>query len=268
MPPVADHDPKQLFLDALRIADVTIARRMETMAPPKPKKKGDVIVHRFPNRDLDTFLLLKLVQLTSNLRGGKELLERGFTYEWSILHRVIDEAVQHTLFLLTADRKSQWERKHDDVLTAFFQDDVTRKGTVSTQPPKHVSATDIHSALQMAIEESDNIPPEFLGRAAPTLKSLRKIKSGFVHGRAASIMSLHEPETDSFLTNGGCLDQDIALQNLWRATYSALGGCVALSSLKWFGEGYYQVVAQFAEQFANAAKIGVTFDRRALSRLA
>lgn len=133
-------------------------------------------------------LLLKLVQLTSNLRGGKELLEKGFTYEWSILHRVIDEAVQHTLFLLTADRMSQWERKHDDVLTAFFQDDVTRKGTVSTQPPKHVSATDIHSALQMAIEEeSDNIPPEFLGRAAPTLKSLRKIKSGFVHGRAASI---------------------------------------------------------------------------------
>ena len=265
---VAFRDASQLFPHALRIADKTITKKLEDIPPPKLKRKGDVIVYRFPNKDLDTYLLLKIVQLASNLRAGKVLIDKGFTYEWTMLHRTIDESTKHVLVLLSANRKNQWQEFHENVLTTFFEEDISQKGKIIAPPPKHIPPEPIRSELQDLIEESGSIPDEFLGKAAPSFKAMQKIKSGFVHGRATSIMSLYDPETNRFLTSGNCPEKAIQLRNLWRATHGAIGGCVAQSALKLFDQDYFRFVAQFADQFANAAKVGVTFDRRTLSRLA
>ena len=257
-------DPAQLFPHALRIADITVAKKLEDTPPPKLKKKGDKYLYRFPNKDLDTYLLLKIVQLASNLRAAKELIDKGFVYEWTMLHRTIDESTQHVLALLAAHRKNQWQKFHDKVIATFFAEDINQKGKMIDQPPKHISPTPIRSELQDSIEESGSIPAEFLGKAALLFKARQRIKSGFVHGRAASIMSLYAEENNHFLTNGHCPNANIALMNLWWATYDVIGGCVALSALKWFGKDYFRLVTEFAEQFANAAKVPNTFNPRAL----
>ena len=265
--PTATEDLPRLFAHAIRIADTTVAKKLEDTPPPELKRKGKVIMYRFPNRDLDTYLLLKIVQLASNLRAGKNLIHDGFTYEWKMLHRAIDESTQHVLIMLSAHRNNQWQKFHDDVLAAFFKEDINQKGKISAHPPKHIPPAVILSSLQNSIEESDNIPAEFLGSAATVFRALQKIKSGYVHGRAASIMSLYEPERKHFLTNGHCLDEDLALRNLWRATHAAVGGCVAQAALKWFGRDYFSRVAEFAERFRRAAAVGESFDRRALEIL-
>ena len=264
-PPAPHQDPTKLFPSALDIADTIIAKRMEDTPAPSIKKKGNIILHRFPNKDLDTYLLLKIVQLSSNLRAGKTLIDKGFTYEWSILYRTIDESTQHVLVLLSAHRENQWQALHDDVLAAFFQEDINQKGKISAHSPKHIPPAAIRASLQTSIEASDNIPPEFLGKAVPTLKSLQKIKSGYVHGRAASIMSLYDHGNKQFLTNGHCPSKNVALRSLWRATYKTIGGCVAQSALKWFGRDYFSVVAEFSEKFRQAAQVGESFDRKALA---
>lgn len=264
-PPPSVQDPTKLFPSALRIADTTIAKKLKDTPAPSLKKKGNIILHRFPSKDLDTYLLLKIVQLSSNLRAGKILIDNGFTYEWNTLYRAIDESTQHVLVLLSAHRENQWQAFHDNVLAAFFQEDINQKGKISAHPPKHIPPAAIRSSLQSSIEESDNIPPEFLDKAAPTLKSLQKIKSGYVHGRAASIMSLYDHENKHFLTNGQCPNKNVALRSLWRATYSAIGGCVAQTGLEWFGRDYFSRVAEFAEQFRRAARVGESFDRKVLN---
>ena len=251
---------EQLFQESLRIVGITIEHRLRNTPAPVRKRKGRAVMYRFPEKDLDTYLLLKMVQLASNLRAAKKLIDHGFTYEWKVLHRAISESTQDVYSLLLAKRNNTWGKTHEDVLAAFFSEDLNRRGMISQQQPKHFSRDAVRNSIQSSMEETGSVPDRFLGKAGGAMKSLHKFKSGYVHGRAASIMSLYNHETGRFATSGTRgLDVAVELRSLWRATYLAMG-CVQLIALKWFGRDYYKEAWEITERFRQAAGVGELFD--------
>ena len=263
----AAQDPDQLFQESLRIIAVTIQLRLKDTPRPVLKTKGRVNMHRFPEKDLDTYLLLKLVQFASNLRAGKKLIDHGFTYEWKMLHRVISESTEDVYSLLLATLKNSWEKTHEDVLAAFFLEDFNARGKVSKQQPIHFSRNAVRNAIHRSMEETNSIPDEFSGKAGDVMNSLHKIKSGYVHGRAASLMSLYDNETNRFATGGKKgHDAAVELKNLWRATYLAMG-CASLVRYKWFGPDSYKKAWELADRFRQAAGVAELLDGRVSSVL-
>ena len=214
-------------------------------------------IYRFPKKDFDTYLFLRMVQFASNLRAGKKLVDRGFLYEWKMLDRAIAESTDEALALLFAERnkKSGWEKLHEKVLIAFFQEDINKSGEFSQPRQILVPGNDIRKAMQSAMEEVGGISERLSSGGADAKKVLHKFKSGYVHGRAASIMSLYDHETNRFATNGEVSqDAAIELSNLWRATYSVMG-CIQLISLKWFEPEFYQKVWGRTDFFRQIAGI-------------
>ena len=253
----APQDPELLFEELLQFIDSIVQRRLRETASPVRKRRGPVTIYRFPKKDFDTYLFLRMVQFASNLRAGKKLVDHGFLYEWKILDRAIAESTNEAraLFLAERNKIDGWEKLHEKVLIAFFQEDINKRGEFAQQRPIHVPGNDIRKAMQSAMEEVGGISERLSSRVADDKKNLHKFKSGYVHGRAASIMSLYDHETDRFSTNGE-VSQDAAveLRNLWRATYSVMG-CIQLISLKWFESEFYQKVWERTDFFRQIAGI-------------
>ena len=71
-------------------------------------------------KDVTVAFLLKMVQLTSNLRAGKLLIEYGFLYEWIMVRRLVRETVEDILFLALAETTDTWTKNHGNYLADCF----------------------------------------------------------------------------------------------------------------------------------------------------
>ena len=104
--------------------DRVIATALKNLPPPRAVTRGKIQFHRFTEKDVTVAFLLKMVQLTSNLRAGKLLLEHGFLYEWIMVRRLVRETVEDILFLALAETTDTWTKNHENYLADFFAEDV------------------------------------------------------------------------------------------------------------------------------------------------
>ena len=74
-------EPELAFQEILEHLDKTIEELLSLRAGPEKVELGEVVVHRFSEKDAQRAVVLKLAMLVSNLRAGRLLIDHGFTYE-------------------------------------------------------------------------------------------------------------------------------------------------------------------------------------------
>ena len=101
-----NRDEELVFQEVLDHMDRTISELLPRLSDLRRERIGDGFIVRFSKKDFRHAITLKFVQLTSNLRAGKLLIDHGFFYEWSVMRRVLGEAIEAIILLL--GNYTQW----------------------------------------------------------------------------------------------------------------------------------------------------------------
>ena len=123
-----DGEPELAFRDILEHFDKTVEELLSLRSGPEEVKLGNVVVHKFAERDSRNALILKLTMLVSNLRAGRLLIDHGFTYEWAMVRRLLYETIEDVMFLLAEARADSESELHERYLAAFYAEDLDERG--------------------------------------------------------------------------------------------------------------------------------------------
>ena len=182
--------------------DLTIKKVRAELPDPISRKRGSMLLHRFPrDDDVNLALILKLVQSTSNIRAAKLLVERCLLYEWGALRRMLNETIQDVIFLLVVDQSGPTADLRRRYLDHFFSEDIDKHGNVSHHNVRGVTRAEIRSVVTEAFSRTG--APGNGTELAEAIRGLHRLDSGSVHGKASSIMAyLFDANNSEFQTDG------------------------------------------------------------------
>lgn len=249
-----DGEPERAFQEILEHFDKTIEEILSLRSGPEEVKLGDVVVRRFAERDSRNALVLKLTVLVSNLRASRLLINRGFTYEWALVRRLLYETIEDVMFLLAEIWADSGSDLHERYLAAFYTEDLDERGRLNEKWAKPPSRPEIRSFLGAKEKERVEGRADDGGSVVTPLKALYRVGSGHMHGRAASIMRLYDGKARCFKTNG-MDDKDYLkgeLRSLWSVLYAATL-CFGAARGQIWGPEYMDDVFRVAEEFAELA---------------
>ncbi len=202
-----------VFKQALVHMDRTIDDLFPLLSDPREEPFVDGVRVRFSKKDSLHVVVLKLVQLTSNLRAGMLLIDHGFIYEWSVVKRLLSETIEDIMFLLAENQADNQSELHERFLQEFYLEDLDEKGNLQQKEKgaRWVRRQEIRSYLS-------DVQKRMQGKEAPLLEKesmgVYRFGSGYVHGRAAYIMmGLYDSRKNRFRTDGRH-DQELLALNL------------------------------------------------------
>ena len=251
-------EPERSFLRVLEYMDDSICEALKTLPKPRVRKRGQIELYRFKKQDLAIVLFLKMVQLTSNLRAGKLLIDHGFLYEWAMIRRLIRETIEDVMFLSGGFLRRNWTTTHDRYLEAFYAEDVNKKGKLTSHRPRSIPRSEIRSFLQELSEKNESMHKDMDGNLQDFSRIMQGVDSGHIHGKASSIMRYYDPEMHKFLTNGS-ISGDIAdgTETFWLSVYLAILA-VALAGSGFLGQDYWRKSCDLTQRFGKSAGISPT----------
>lgn len=242
------------FQQALAHMDKTMDDLLKLVADPQEKSRGKVIVYRFDGKDSEHALLLKLVQLISNLRAGRLLIDHGFTYEWAVTRRLLYETVEDVMFLLAEEGSESPSMLHEKFLSAFYAEDLDDQGRLPKKGVAPVPRPKIEEFIDRLEKKTDATKMRSGNSLNDVMRGIYLFGSGYVHGRASSIMRLYDEKKNEFRTNG--VDDEEHLQNelksYWQIVFVSIL-CFAAVRGQWWGEKYRDDALQFAEHFLDVS---------------
>ena len=117
-----------LFGQAMDLMDETINGFLVQLSGPEKESLGEVFQNGFSQKDPALALVMKLVQLVSNLRAGKLLIDQGYVYELGTIRRMGYETVEDVMLLLAQHHADSQDNLHQRFLEGFYarQDESTR----------------------------------------------------------------------------------------------------------------------------------------------
>ena len=244
---MSDHDPymnsseEKVFHAALRYIDDVILRLKETLPEAKIQEIGDCEPrYRFPFSEgtqevrLRGCMMLKLVQVSSNLNAGDLLLRHGHVYEFMALPRQIMEAVED-IFILGSESVEAREF-HNEMLKIFYSED---RGFVNAGEEQSVGKRklpDVKKRLKalLSLQEGPQNNDLFKEKRRQNFDAF----SGHIHGRASAIMHLYVP--GRFLTYGLNGVNDYSLAPSYRRQFWNMVSWTMMAAVsayeKWYGE--------------------------------
>ena len=238
-----------LFAKAMDHMDETLNGFLEQLSDPEKESLGDVFQNGFSQKDPALAIVLKLVQLLSNLRAGKLLIDQGHVYELGTIQRMAYETVEDVMFLLAHDKIDGDDHLHPQFLRSFYA-----KGQGAGT---HLRRDEIREFLKKLEKEKKNVP----ARGRPTWKNtfgrLYDSNSEYVHGRARRIMRLFDVEELCFCTAGVDDEGHLAkeLRSFWLVSFVAMY-CFAAARAAFRREDWRSDIWQFADKFYEAADLG------------
>ena len=220
-----------VFRQALDHMDRTIDDLRPLLSDLRIERIGDGNIVRFSKKDSQHAIVLKLVLLTSNLRGGWLLLNHGFVYQWSMLKRLLDETVEDILFLLAENQDDNQSNLHKRFLDVFYEEELDDKGNweqKGVRPVQRREIRDFMSGVQEDINRRGRKETLLLNKE--NLRDLYRSGSGYIHGRASHIMSLYDPVRNRFHTDGLGDGERLALEreDFWLLTSAAVVCSIAI----------------------------------------
>ena len=246
------------YQKALEQMDETIEAALKFLPKPRRKMRGQIEMYRFAQKDSTTALFLKMVQLTSNLRAGKILIEHRFLYEWAIIKRLLNETIEDMMFLVAGEKLGNWTKTHEQYLVAFYAENINKRGVVSQKKIRSVQRHEIRSFLSKASQRIGEQTGESssMENYSDCSRVLHGFYSGYIHGIGPSIMRCYDPEKNYFFTNGvDNLDNiTIETKSFWLLAYLAIMSFAVVGS-GWWGKDYWLSAIDFAERFAQVAGI-------------
>ena len=225
---------KASFHASLRYMDDVVLRLKDALPEVRVQEVGaDEPRYRFPLSEcaeevrLKGCVMLKIVQMASNLNASDLLLSHGYVCEFMMLVRCVMEASGDVSILLSDDT----EEHHSEMLDIFYSEDIG-----------FTNAGEDHPVVRREFPKKSR--RELLGLVFgedfdhKQYKGNYDIFSGHVHGRAAAIMHLYIP--GRFLTYGLHRVGDYSLapsyrKNFWIAVYWAMIATIEACE-KWYGE--------------------------------
>ena len=237
-----------LFGQAMDHMDETINELVERLSDPEKESIGDVFQNGFDRKDPALALVLKLVQLASNLRAGKLLIDQGHVYELGTIRRLAYETVEDVMFLLAQDKVPGQEHLHPRFLNTFY--------AIDQKAGPYLRRDDIRDFLKKLEKEKNDVP----AKGRPTWKNIfgriYASNSEYVHGRARRIMRLFDVEELRFRT-AGVDDEDHRakeLRSFWLVSFVAMY-CFAAVRAGFRSEDWRSDIWQFADRFYEAADL-------------
>ena len=237
------------FGQAMDHMDETINEFLNRLSHPGKESLGDVFQNGFSRKDPALALVLKLVQLVSNLRAGKLLVDQGYVYELGTIRRMVYETAEDVMFLLAQHHAENEDDLHQRFLESFYAD-----GDRAVQHPKRYEIRDFLKKLEEK-KETDH------ASSGPTWEKvigrLYRVNSEYVHGRASRIRCLYDQQGNRFRTQG--VDQEAYLaeeiKSFWLISFVAMY-CFAAVRAAFRRENWQSDIWKFANAFYETAGLG------------
>ena len=220
---------------ALRVVYRCANKKIAAAGPVHTERRGGRMVHVLADEDRERALALKIVQAMNNIHAAGALINQGHLYEWRAVERIALEGVQEILFLELGIDPGPWTKDHQQWLDTFYQSEYDASGNHRLLPIHGLSARKIREFLDRHFgEDYKNTEEVRTGVAPSTYTNLLKMAqirgSGFVHGRAESIMEYCYDPTTGGLTLTGLSDR-AALGVSRREYWNSLGYLLSAVSL-------------------------------------
>ena len=177
------HSTLPMLPEALALIDEgksTVIAKLPALEKPPRGKENWV---RFSEKSVNIALGLKLLQLHGNIYAGRLLVENRLFFEWEVIQRSVQDAIEDVNFLVFCE--------HDETvivqryLRAFFDDDFDKDGQLANRKNLRIERREVRDALVNVLgERYDKHPLEGFKASS---QILHRVRSGSVHGRAASI---------------------------------------------------------------------------------
>ena len=249
-------DAEGAFQEVLTNMDDAIKTFLGDTSHPKRRSLGKVRVYRFAKKDDRHALLLKLAQIPSNLRAAKLLIEHGFLYEWSMVRRSVHETCEDIMFLLATHRIKGAVKLRERFLKSFYTEILEPDGNL---PQGGVGAVPRWEVRKFLWEDhGEDVAGTAIARGhslGDLMRGLYGADSAHIHGRAAAILQLYDPEGRRFQTDGftDTDDASVATDSLWLLTYLCIQ-CFAIVGGNWYGIDYRDHIIDFAKTFRQATR--------------
>lgn len=182
-----------LFSDAYALINEGAKAALSHLPELEESYRGHIVVFRYPKKSVDVALALKIVQLKGNIHACMLLIEKGFFFELDVVKRVIQDAVEDVNFLVFHGEEES--KLVDRYLDAFFDEDFDKDGKLTNR--KKVGGVvrgDVRKVLTRAYDSS-NLTEKSNGHEAIS-RGMHRVRSGSVHGSAASIIRAYLDESN------------------------------------------------------------------------
>ena len=252
------------FEEALVHMDATIDNLLPRLSKAeikeitKSEKTGSIKAVRFSKEDSLHVVVMKLAQLTSNLRAGRLLIDHGFVYEFGVICRLLQEAVEDILFFVYERQAGNESNLHERFRKTFYMEDLDKEGNWQ-QPSNRVGRYDIREFVNRYLREDTNRVPEPGADSLDEItKGLYGFGSGYVHGRASKVMRLYDLEKTQFHTNGLYDEQYLAieLKRFWAIVCKAIACCGSIEAQWGAPEEYLSNTRLLAESLKKITGSG------------
>ena len=227
---------------ALQVVHRCVNKKIAAAGPVRTERRGGRMVHVLADKDRERALALKIVQVMNNIHAAGALINEGHLYEWRAVERIVLEGVQEILFLELGIEPGPWTEDHQQWLDTFYQSEYDASGNHRLVSVHGVSAGKIRDFLEGHFgDDYKNTEEVRIGTAPDTYTNLMKMSqirgSGFVHGRAESIMEYCYDPAMGVLTLMGLNDRaaiGVSRREYW-STFAYLLSAVSLPLTRWYG---------------------------------
>ena len=174
-----------LFTEALDLIDEGAEKTLAHLPPLEERYRGQERLFRYPEKSVNVALALKLVQLRGNIHAGTVLVENGHYLEWDVIQRSMQDSHEDVSFLVFCEHNRTGVIRR--YLESFFDEDLDKDGEFTDR--RKVGGVERREVRQVLAEEQRklNLSKAEIGYEVESRK-FHRIRSGSVHGRAASIM--------------------------------------------------------------------------------
>ncbi len=202
---------------------------------------------RFPRRDAEHAIVLKLAMALSGLNAAFLLLQNGHVLEQAALQRMIDEANEDVLFLVLGIANDDLTDLHRRYLDAFWAEefDDFSNVTESHRSRDQVRRKKIHAYNASYLEDPS--------RSVKLSDVIHKMYSGFVHGAANHIMDIYNPDLCGFAVRGmlGTPRVFDHAYDIWNVIYRT-GLSFLFASRAYGSDAHEQLVTEHLKEFQMA----------------
>ena len=181
-----------MFREASESLDRAVVAMAEQLPPLGVHARGGSLVHRYPEKSVDVALALKLIQLRGNIRAGEVLIREGLFLEWDMVQRSMHDALEDATLLAAVDEEDKVVRRY---IEFFFDEDLDKNGELTNRGLVGVGRQEVRKAIEKTAGRHSL--PESGSKMARQSRQLHRMRSGSVHGRAASIMRAYFEESVS-----------------------------------------------------------------------
>ena len=196
---------EEALVCGLSIMERVISVFVELLHEPVEERRGRVSMFRFKEQNIETAMVLKIMQALSTLNARKLLLEGGFATEHGMLCRVYEEVIEDILFLVSGRIRGQVSPDHERYLLEFYRDSIDEDGQIVKSRQAWLPRKRIWKYIesQFAQSEIGGKTPDDEGDSMQVfLKSVHQLSSGYVHAHAANIMVMYDGEEKHFRMRG------------------------------------------------------------------